>query len=76
MQSREKTAMLVPKQLKNVAQVLRNNRVKFLKGFFAIVLPTNMAVVTSDAIKELCKVAIEKKKTAVINSFGFPRIFS
>ena len=54
------THVLVPKKLKNVAQVLHNNKAKFPKDFFAIVLSTNlaaitnMAVVTSDAIKELC----------------------
>ena len=42
--------MLLPKQWKNVAQVLHNNRVKIPKDFFAIVLSTNMAAVTPGAI--------------------------
>ena len=52
LQAHGKKAMLVPKQWKNVAQVLHNNRVKFPKDFFAIVLSTNMAAVMSDAMKE------------------------
>ena len=44
--------MLVPKEWKNVAQVLHNNRVKFPKDFFAIVLSINMAAVTSGEIKK------------------------
>ena len=35
-----------------VAQDLHNNRIKFPKDFFSIVLSTNMAAVTSGAIKE------------------------
>ena len=41
--SRDKTAMLVPKQYEIVPRVLRNNRVKFTKDFFAIVLSINLA---------------------------------
>ena len=53
MHLRNKTAMLVPKQHKNLAQVLHNDIVKFPKDFFAIVLSTNMAAaVTSGTIKE------------------------
>ena len=43
--------MLVPKQKKNVAHVLHNNSVKFPKDFSAFVISTNMAAVTSGAIK-------------------------
>ena len=35
-----------------ITQDLHNNRIKFPKDFFAIVLSTNMAAMTSDAIKE------------------------
>ena len=40
------------KQWQNVAQVLRNNKIKSQKTFFAIVLYTNMAAVTSRENRE------------------------
>ena len=40
------------KEWQNVAQVLHNNRIKFLKDFFAIVLHNNMAAVTSSENRE------------------------
>ena len=63
--------MLVPKQYKTVAQVLHNNRVKFPKDLFAIVLSTNMAAVTSDAIKEIQDDAVPQK--AKVWPEGFQR---
>ena len=41
------------RQKQNIAQVLHNSSVKFPKDFFAIVLSTKMAAVTSSTIKEL-----------------------
>ena len=45
---RDETAMLVHKHLKMAPQVLHQNRVKFPKTFYCIVMYTNMAAVTSD----------------------------